>query len=201
VTELAERFDLGPTAQQRVATYSGGQRRRLDLAASLVGAPAVVFLDEPTTGLDPRSRQQTWQIVAEVVAQGTTVFLTTQYLEEAERLADTLAMLDAGRVVARGTAAELKRRYAQQRLDLTLADSATYTALAEQLRDQTVHCDPTHRVLGLPTDGTAGHIRHLLDDVDPQRRAVTRFAVHAATLDDVFLALTGHATTKEPVHA
>jgi ABC-2 type transport system ATP-binding protein len=201
VADLVERFDLGETASRRVGTYSGGQRRRLDLAASLVGAPAVVFLDEPTTGLDPRSRQQTWQIVAEVVAQGTTVFLTTQYLEEAERLADTLAVLDAGRVVARGTSAELKQRYAEQRLDLTLADSATYAALAELLGDRTVHCDPTQRVLGLPTDGTAAHIRHLLDEVDPQRRAVTRFAVHAATLDDVFLALTGHATTKEPVHA
>jgi ABC-2 type transport system ATP-binding protein len=115
-------------------------------------------------------------------------------------------------VVARGTSAELKQRYAEQRLDLTLVDSASFETLADRLGDRTVHCDPTHRVLGLPTDGTAAHIRHLLDEVDPQRRAVVRFEVHAATLDDVFLALTGQpaggepptfppsATIKEPVH-
>jgi ABC-2 type transport system ATP-binding protein len=207
--ELIARFDLADAGGRRVQTYSGGMRRRLDLAASLVGQPSVIFLDEPTTGLDPRSRQQTWQVIEEVVADGATVFLTTQYLEEADRLADQIAVLDAGRVVAAGTAAELKQRYADQRLDLVLADKETYETLDRQLAARTVHSDPTHLTLGLPTDGTAAHVRQLLDELDPQRRAVARFSVHTATLDDVFLALTGHAAStameetrddKEPVH-
>jgi ABC-2 type transport system ATP-binding protein len=176
-------------------------RRRLDLAASLVGRPSVLFLDEPTTGLDPRSRQAVWQIITSLVGSGVTVFLTTQYLEEADQLAHRIVVLDAGRVVADGTAAQLKQRYADQRLDLTLADDATFADVAGVLGEAIVHSDPSRLVVGLATDGTAAHVRAVLDRVDPAGRAVTRFAVHTATLDDVFLALTGHDTpTKEAVH-
>src|SRR4051794_278489 len=136
--ELLARFGLVSAASRRVATYSGGMRRRLDLAASLVGRPSVLFLDEPTTGLDPRSRQAMWDVIAELVADGVTVFLTTQYLEEADRLADRIAVLDGGRVVAEGTAAELKRRVAGPRLDLTLAGEDAYTDAAAALGERAV---------------------------------------------------------------
>ncbi|WP_344323563.1 ATP-binding cassette domain-containing protein [Streptomyces macrosporus] len=193
--ELLERFDLTGAARRRVGTYSGGMRRRLDIAAGLVGRPEVVFLDEPTTGLDPRSRQGMWELVASLAGAGTTVFLTTQYLEEADRLADRVALLDAGRVVAEGTPADLKRRIAGRRLDLTLADPAAYARVAERLGDIAVLHDPDRLLLGVPTDGSAAHVRALLDGVDPDRDAVDRFAVYEATLDDVFLALTGRTAT------
>ena len=128
-TELTGRFDLTAAARRRVGTYSGGMRRRLDIAASLVGRPSVIFLDEPSTGLDPQSRLTMWQVIEGLAAEGVTVFLTTQYLEEAERLAETIAVLDGGRIIAQGTAAELKQRVAAQRLDLTCASEAAYDDL------------------------------------------------------------------------
>ncbi|MDG9705496.1 ATP-binding cassette domain-containing protein [Streptomyces sp. DH37] len=194
--ELLERFGLEGAARRRAGTYSGGMRRRLDIAAGLVGRPEVVFLDEPTTGLDPRSRQTMWELVTELAGAGTTVFLTTQYLEEADRLADRIALLDAGRVVAEGTAADLKRRVADRRLDLTLAGAGAYGRVAGLLGERVVHREPDRLVLGVPTDGSAAHVRALLDEADPHRDAVTRFAVREATLDDVFLALTGRAATR-----
>ncbi|WP_078591594.1 ATP-binding cassette domain-containing protein [Streptomyces megasporus] len=194
--ELLERFDLTGAARRRVDTYSGGMRRRLDIAASLVGRPEVVFLDEPTTGLDPRSRQAMWDLVASLAGSGTTVFLTTQYLEEADRLADRVTLLDAGRVVAEGAPADLKRRVADRRLDLTLVDPAAYARTAERLGDTAVLRDPDRLLLGVPTDGSAAHVRALLDGVDPDRDTVDRFAVYEATLDDVFLALTGRTAAR-----
>jgi ABC-2 type transport system ATP-binding protein len=134
--ELLERFDLVDAGNRRVGAYSGGMRRRLDLAASLVGEPSVIFLDEPTTGLDVRSRQAMWDVVSELVRGGVTVFLTTQYLEEADQLADRIAVLDHGRLVADGTAARLKEQVGGQRLDLTLADPAAYDAAAAHLGDR-----------------------------------------------------------------
>jgi ABC-2 type transport system ATP-binding protein len=193
--DLLERFELGPAGRRRVATYSGGMRRRLDLAASLVAGPAVIFLDEPTTGLDLRSRQAMWRVIADLAAEGSTVFLTTQYLEEADQLAGHIAVLDGGRVVGEGSPAQLKRRFAGQRLDLTLADADAYAEVAARLADRAVRRDPGRRTVGVATDGSAAHVRALLDEVDPGRRAVSAFAVHTATLDDVFLALTGHAAT------
>ncbi len=187
--ELLTRFDLTAAADRLVSTYSGGMRRRLDLAASLVGSPEVIFLDEPTTGLDPRSRQELWTVVRELRAAGTTVFLTTQYLEEADQLADRIAVLDSGALVAEGTAAELKQRVADHRLDVTVADSQTYLRLAPRA----TYSDPEARVLGIPTDGSAADVRALLDDLDPSRTAITHFTLHTATLDDVFLTLTGRA--------
>jgi ABC-2 type transport system ATP-binding protein len=204
-TDLLARFDLADAARRRVGTYSGGMRRRLDLAASLVGRPEVIFLDEPTTGLDPRSRQAMWDVVSDLVGAGVTVFLTTQYLEEADVLADRIAVIDGGRVVAEGTAAELKRRVADQRLDLVLADPAAFAAVDALLDGPALRRDPDGLVLGVPTDGTAGHVRALLDAVDPDGARVARFAVHDATLDDVFLTLTGHPAettdnVKETIH-
>jgi ABC-2 type transport system ATP-binding protein len=193
--ELLEQFGLADAAGRKVAAYSGGMRRRLDLAASLVGQPAVMFLDEPTTGLDLRSRQAMWQVISDLTAAGVTVFLTTQYLEEADQLADRIAVVDGGRVVADGTPAELKRRVADQRLDLTLADPAAWRDLAARLGDRAIRPDPERLAIGVRTDGSAAQIRALLDEVDPERRAVRRFSVHSATLDDVFLALTGHSAT------
>ncbi|MFG2761190.1 ATP-binding cassette domain-containing protein [Streptomyces wuyuanensis] len=184
--ELLERFDLTAAARRPVRTHSGGMRRRLDLAAGLVGNPEVIFLDEPTTGLDPRSRQQLWDVVRELAAQGATVFLTTQYLEEADKLADRIAVIDGGRIVAEGTAHDLKSRVAGQRLDLVLSSRAAY----ERLAARAVLRIPETLTLGVPTDGTAARVRALLDELDPGRGDVARFSLHTATLDDVFLTLT-----------
>ncbi|MEV7557932.1 ATP-binding cassette domain-containing protein [Streptomyces sp. NPDC089795] len=185
--ELLARFGLTEAAGRTAKTYSGGMRRRLDLAASLVSRPEVIFLDEPTTGLDPRSRQDLWELVRELRADGTTVLLTTQYLEEADRLADRVAVLSGGRIAAEGTPAELKSRVAGHRLDLTLTSPAAYEALAPRA----VHLAPDELTLGLPTDGTAAHVRTLLDELDPDLTDIDRFTLRSATLDDVFLALTG----------
>jgi ABC-2 type transport system ATP-binding protein len=190
--ELLERFDLTDAARRTVATWSGGMRRRLDLAAGLVADPEVVFLDEPTTGLDPRSRQDVWQVVTALAGSGVTVFLTTQYLEEADRLAGQIALLDGGRVVARGSPAQLKQRVAGHRLDLVLADGRAFAEVDRYLGGRAVQRDPGRLTIGVATDGSAAQVRTLLDEVDPAHRTVDRFAVSSATLDDVFLALTGH---------
>jgi ABC-2 type transport system ATP-binding protein len=198
--ELLDRFDLVDAGDRRVGTYSGGMRRRLDLAASLIVPPAVMFLDEPTTGLDPRSRTEMWAVITELTRSGVTIFLTTQYLEEADRLADRIAVVDDGRVVAEGTPGELKQKVSEHRLDLTLADPTAFDLAARRLGERALLADQSQLTLSVATDGTAGHVRAVLDELDPTRRAIDRFAVHSATLDDVFLALTGHTTDKkEPV--
>ncbi|HUA27400.1 MAG TPA: ATP-binding cassette domain-containing protein [Streptosporangiaceae bacterium] len=203
--ELLEQFGLAEAARRRVATYSGGMRRRLDLAASLVGAPSVIFLDEPTTGLDLPSRQVMWQVVAGLADDGVTVFLTTQYLEEADLLADRIAVLDDGRVVADGTPGDLKELVSEQSLDLELADTVAFDRVAARAADRARRADRDGLAISLPTDGTAAQVRALLDELDPERTAVRNFSVHTATLDDVFLAVTraGRAVTsqeQEPIH-
>jgi ABC-2 type transport system ATP-binding protein len=198
--ELLARFDLVGAAGRRVGTYSGGMRRRLDLAASLVARPQVLFLDEPTTGLDPRSRQAMWDVVRELVDGGVTVFLTTQYLDEADRLADRIAVIDGGRVVAEGTAAELKRRVAGARLDLAVADAGGFAVVVGRLGERVVHRDAGQCTVGVATDGSAAHVRTLLDEIDPDGDLVASLAVHATTLDDVFLAITGHAAAPDPAN-
>ncbi|MDF5752884.1 ATP-binding cassette domain-containing protein [Spongiactinospora sp. TRM90649] len=200
-TELLERFDLSDAGGRRVGTYSGGMRRRLDLAASLVVPPAVIFLDEPTTGLDPRSRQTMWGIITDLVDTGVTVFLTTQYLEEADRLAGSITVIDGGTVIASGTADELKRQVAAARLDLVMASREAYAEAAALLGGRVVHADQGRLTISVATDGGAAHVRAVLDEVDPGRAAVATFGVHSATLDDVFLTLTGRATTGQKEHA
>ncbi|MDJ1130461.1 ATP-binding cassette domain-containing protein [Streptomyces iconiensis] len=188
--ELLERFALTDAARRRVSTYSGGMRRRLDIAAGLTGDPEVVFLDEPTTGLDPRSRRTMWEVVASLGEAGVTVFLTTQYLEEADMLADHIVVLDRGAAIAEGTPDELKKRVAAQRLDLTMTDRHAYDAMARRLGGRAVHEAPGELMLGVASDGSAPQVRALLDELDPARVEISRFAVHSATLDDVFLELT-----------
>ncbi|MBM0257403.1 ATP-binding cassette domain-containing protein [Micromonospora sp. 4G55] len=197
--QLLARFDLTDAGGRRLATYSGGMARRLDLAASLVGAPSVVFLDEPTTGLDPRSRLALWGVIADLAANGLTIFLTTQYLEEADRLADRVALLDGGTIVAEGTPTQLKERVAGQRLDLELVDRAALEDVLALLGERVVTKDLDLLTIGVTTDGSANQVRAVLDEADPQRNRVTKFQVHSATLDDVFLALTGHPTPSPEV--
>ena len=196
--ELIEQFELTAAGRRRVGTYSGGMRRRLDLAASLVGRPSVIFLDEPSTGLDLQSRLTMWQVIAGLAASGVTVFLTTQYLEEADRLAGRIAVMDAGRLIAEGTGEQLKRRVAARRLDVTCPDLTAFEQVRRYFGDHAVHLDPASLTVGVPTDGDAAQVRALLDDADPGRVLVASFAVRDATLDDVFLTLTGHP--KETIH-
>ncbi|MGN9805715.1 ATP-binding cassette domain-containing protein [Micromonospora sp. L32] len=197
--QLLARFDLTDAGGRRLATYSGGMARRLDLAASLVGAPSVVFLDEPTTGLDPRSRLALWGVIADLAANGLTIFLTTQYLEEADRLADRVALLDGGTIVAEGTPTQLKERVAGQRLDLELVDRTALEDVLVLLGERVVTKDLDLLTIGVTTDGSANQVRAVLDEADPQRNRITKFQVHSATLDDVFLALTGHPTPSPEV--
>ncbi|MBB5076191.1 ATP-binding cassette domain-containing protein [Nonomuraea endophytica] len=188
--QLLERFDLVEAAGKRAVSYSGGMRRKLDLAMTLVGAPRIIFLDEPTTGLDPRSRRTMWEIIRELVAEGTTIFLTTQYLEEADQLADRIAVLDQGRVVAEGTADELKRRIPGSHIRLRFADRRALDVAAQVLRGATR--DDDELALRVPGDGGVRSLRALLDRLDAQSIEVEELSVHTPDLDDVFLALTGH---------
>jgi ABC-2 type transport system ATP-binding protein len=195
VTDLLERFDLAESAQKLAATYSGGMRRKLDLAMTLVGSPQIIFLDEPTTGLDPRSRRTMWGIIRELVADGVTVFLTTQYLEEADQLADRIAVLDQGRLVAQGTPGELKRQVPGSHVRLRFTDVAELDKAAQVLTDSTR--DDEDLTLRVPSDGGARSLRAVLNKLDEQSIDVGEFSVHTPDLDDVFLALTGHASTEE----
>ncbi|MBE1490671.1 ATP-binding cassette domain-containing protein [Plantactinospora soyae] len=187
---LLDRFDLGPAAKKPAAAYSGGMRRRLDLAMGLIGDPRVIFLDEPTAGLDPRSRRDMWQIVRDLVARGVTIFLTTQYLEEADQLADRVALLDHGRLVAQGTPAELKRRVPGGHVELRFADDRALTAAAAILN---VAPDPASEslVLRVPGDGGVRSLKALLDRLDASAVEVDGLTVHTPDLDDVFFAVTG----------
>ena len=196
VTELLERFDLAESAPKLVSTYSGGMRRKLDLAMTLVGNPRIIFLDEPTAGLDPRSRRTMWDTIRQLVAAGVTIFLTTQYLDEADRLADRIAVLDQGHLVAQGTPGELKRQIPGSHVRLRFTDvhdlDAAARALAGATRDGEE--DLTLRV---PSDGGAKSVRALLDQLDAQSIEAEEFSVHTPDLDDVFLALTGRTNPKE----
>ncbi|WP_410637728.1 ATP-binding cassette domain-containing protein [Amycolatopsis sp. lyj-346] len=192
VAELLERFELAEAAQKPASTYSGGMRRKLDLAMTLVGQPRIIFLDEPTTGLDPRSRRTMWAIIRDLVADGVTIFLTTQYLEEADQLADRIAVLDQGRLVAQGTADELKRRIPGTHVRLRFTTAAGLDAAARVLTDGTR--DDEAMVLRVPSDGGTKSLRSLLDRLDEYALSAEELSVHTPDLDDVFLALTGHAT-------
>ncbi|WP_307812190.1 ATP-binding cassette domain-containing protein [Lacisediminihabitans changchengi] len=193
VAELLDQFELTEAAKKPLSTYSGGMRRRIDLAMTLIGDPRIIFLDEPTTGLDPRSRHAMWTIIRGLVARGVTVFLTTQYLEEADQLADRIAVLDGGRIVAEGTAAELKKLVPGGRIRLEFAD-ATTLASAETLLPEARRPEESD-ALELPSDGGIDSIRTVLDRLDAGAIEPTALSIHTPDLDDVFFALTGAPAT------
>ncbi|MGZ3116998.1 ATP-binding cassette domain-containing protein [Streptomyces sp. H62] len=187
--ELLERFDLTEAAKKPASTYSGGMKRRLDIAMTLVGGPRIIFLDEPTTGLDPRSRHTMWGIIRELVTGGVTVFLTTQYLEEADQLADRIAVLHDGGIVAEGTAEELKRLVPGGHVRLRFTDPAAYRSAALALGEVTR--DDEALALQLPNDGSQRALRAVLDRLDAAGVEADELTVHTPDLDDVFFALTG----------
>jgi ABC-2 type transport system ATP-binding protein len=194
--ELLERFELGFAADQVVSTYSGGMRRRLDIAMSLTGRPSVLFLDEPTTGLDPRSRNTMWDLIDELVHSGVTTLLTTQYLEEADRLADDIVMIDHGRVIERGTASELKRRVGGEQIEVLVEDSADAPRVGPALSRLAAgppHVDGHGRSVCVPVGSVAGLVPIVVRELDAAGIAVQDVRVRVSTLDDVFFALTGHA--------
>ncbi|MGW6905949.1 ATP-binding cassette domain-containing protein [Streptomyces sp. NPDC054940] len=187
--ELLERFDLAQEAKKPASTFSGGMRRKLDLAMTLVGNPRIIFLDEPTTGLDPRSRRTVWELVRGLVVDlGITIFLTTQYLEEADQLADRIAVLHGGRLVAQGTAEELKRRIPGSHIRLRFADERRLDAAARVF--EVAQRDPENLALQIPGDGTPATVRAVLDLLEAAAVEAESLTVHTPDLDDVFLALT-----------
>ncbi|MFI6004448.1 ATP-binding cassette domain-containing protein [Streptomyces sp. NPDC051366] len=187
--ELLERFDLVEAAKKPAASYSGGMKRRLDIAMTLVGNPRIIFLDEPTTGLDPRSRHNMWQIIRELVSDGVTVFLTTQYLEEADQLADRIAVLNNGKIAAEGSADELKRLIPGGHVRLRFSDPAAYQSAASALRDVTR--DDESLALQIASGGSQRELRTILDRLDAAAVQADELTVHTPDLDDVFFALTG----------
>ncbi|HZX08959.1 ATP-binding cassette domain-containing protein [Kribbella sp.] len=196
VDNLLERFELTEAADKTAATYSGGMRRKLDLAMTLVGDPQIIFLDEPTTGLDPRSRRTMWTIIRELLADGVTIFLTTQYLDEADQLADRIAVLDKGRLVAEGTPDELKRQLPGTHVRFRFDSVADLDMAARIFPDSTRDDDAL--ALRVPSDGGTRSVRALLDSLDEYSLNAGEFSVNTPDLDDVFLALTGHDTTEVP---
>jgi len=197
--ELLVRFDLEEAASRVVKTYSGGMRRRLDLAASLIISPPILFLDEPTTGLDPRGRLAMWEVIRDLAAQGTTVLLTTQYLEEADYLATLIVVIDQGRVIARGTADELKTQIGGERLELTVAPRSDLGAALQAIRPYSsgeIQIDRERRHLAVPVTHGAQRLAAIVRDLDGAQIALSDLALRRPTLDDVFFSLTGRAVSE-----
>ncbi|HEY6479808.1 MAG TPA: ATP-binding cassette domain-containing protein [Streptosporangiaceae bacterium] len=196
--ELLAAFDLADARDRRAGTYSGGMKRRLDLAITMIERPALVFLDEPTTGLDPRSREQVWGTVRDLADDGVTILLTTQYLEEADQLADAIALLDHGRVVARGTADELKSRIGTEVVRLQFGDGDSY---ARALREyEAVRADSRLHILEVASNGSAVQVREMLGHLEAAGAPALKVSTHRPSLDDVFLSLTGTATPATPAN-
>jgi ABC-2 type transport system ATP-binding protein len=195
--ELLEEFDLVDAAERPAKTYSGGMRRRLDLAVSLIATPPVIFLDEPTTGLDPRSRLAMWDIIEGLMAKGTTILLTTQYLEEADQLADQIVVIDGGKVIAEGTAAELKSKVGKDRLELTFKNSANFKSAVEVLKKQVVESDEKEHTVTIVIKETDKDVKRTLEILSDSKLEVVSMAIHKPTLDDVFLTLTGKQKSDE----
>ena len=197
--DLLERFDLAQAASRLVKTYSGGMRRRLDLAASLIISPPILFLDEPTTGLDPRGRLAMWEVIRDLAAQGTTALLTTQYLEEADHLAHQIVVIDHGRVIAQGTADELKTQIGGERLELTVAPHSDLGAMLQVIRPYSsgeIQIDRERRHLAVPVTNGAQRLAAIVRDLDGAQIALSDLALRRPTLDDVFFSLTGRAVSE-----
>jgi ABC-2 type transport system ATP-binding protein len=194
IAELLEQFDLTDAARKPLSTYSGGMRRRLDLAMTLVGNPSVIFLDEPTTGLDPRSRRTMWQIIRELASEGVTIFLTTQYLDEADELADYVAVLDHGRIVAEGTPAELKRRIPGGHIQLQFGELDALRAAVGLIPSATA--DDDQLTLQVPGGGSIASLRRVLNELDDASINVENLSIHTPDLDDVFFAVTGRPASE-----
>ncbi len=195
--ELLDRFDLSDAADRGIKGYSGGMRRRLDLAASLIGRPNVLFLDEPTTGLDPRSRQGMWEVIEDLISEGTTVLLTTQYLEEADQLASRIVVLDHGNVIAKGTSNELKSQVGGDRIEIvveSVGDVANAAALIQEFGSAPAITEDLTKTILLPVAGGSTAIVNIVRKLDENKIAIADIALRRPTLDDVFLSLTGHAT-------
>ena len=197
--ELLERFSLTDSARRPIKTYSGGMRRRLDLAASLIVQPKVLFLDEPTTGLDPRGRQEMWQVIQELVKGGVTLLLTTQYLEEADQLADEIAVIDHGKVIARGTSDALKKQVGGERLEITVesADIAKTQEIVSRISTSAIHTDI--RTISAPVTTGSIALMDALRSLDEAKIHPLDIALKRPSLDDVFLSLTGHVAEDEVV--
>jgi ABC-2 type transport system ATP-binding protein len=198
-TELLERFGLTDAASRPVKTYSGGMRRRLDLAGALVATPTVLFLDEPTTGLDPSGRADMWDVIRELVGQGTTLLLTTQYMEEADQLADEIVVIDHGQCIARGTADQLKERIGGERIEIVVEAGADIPGARQVLSDFSVdgvRVDDRSRTLSAPVSGGANALMKVLRELDTHGITLSDVGLHRPTLDDVFLTLTGHTTVQ-----
>lgn len=189
--ELLAEFDLVDAADRTAKTYSGGMRRRLDLAVSLIASPPIIFLDEPTTGLDPRSRLSMWEIIKNLMKKGTTILLTTQYLEEADQLADSIVVIDGGKVIARGTAKELKAKIGNDRLELTFASKSDLTKSISLLGKNIADSDDNELTIAVLIKDSNVDVRDTLDLLAKAEIKVASMAIHKPTLDDVFLSLTG----------
>lgn len=199
--ELLEQFSLVDAAERTAKTYSGGMRRRLDLAASLVATPPIVFLDEPTTGLDPRSRVAMWGVIKDIMAKGTTILLTTQYLEEADQLADRIAVIDKGTVIAEGTADELKARVGKERLEVVIDAKSDFATAVNVVKGEGVQQDPEERTISIPIEGSVSAVKQVLDQMEKAQIEIESLSLHKPTLDDVFLHLTGHEASEKEENA
>jgi ABC-2 type transport system ATP-binding protein len=195
--ELLDQFDLVEAAERQVKTYSGGMRRRLDLALSLISTPPVLFLDEPTTGLDPRSRLAMWNIIEQLVAADVTILLTTQYLEEADKLANSIAVLDNGKIIAKGTASELKDKVGKERLELEISAKTDFQKALSAIHGEAMQSDVKKRTISLATGGTVSEVKRVLDQMEQNGIEIENLSLHKPTLDDVFLQFTGHQAVKE----
>ena len=194
--ELLKEFDLVEASKRPVKTYSGGMRRRLDLAMSLIASPPIIFLDEPTTGLDPRSRQVMWEIIRRLVKAGTTILLTTQYMEEADQLAQDIVVIDEGKVIATGTPAQLKAKVGSDRLELIISKKSDFTAAQQAIKAKDVQINDEQRVISLATKGGVKELKAVLAQLDAAKVEVESVELRRPTLDDVFLSLTGHRAEK-----
>lgn len=196
--ELLEKFDLVEASERAVKTYSGGMKRRLDLALSLIATPPIIFLDEPTTGLDPRSRILMWEIIKGLMKQGVTILLTTQYLEEADKLADRIAVLDKGKIIAEGAPDELKARVGMERIEITVEAKSDFGKAVRLVEKEGLRKNEEERTVSIPTEGSVREVKKVLDILNEEGIEIDAMSVHKPTLDDVFLHLTGHeADTKK----